>query len=959
MPQPQRDWVGQILGGRYQIEEWIAQGGMSTVFKATDLNLKRTVAIKLIHSHLSGDPEFVQRFEQEAAIVAQLRHSNIVQVHDFDHDGDVYYIVLEYLPGETLQERLKALNAANRRLPLSIVIQLMATICDTVAYAHRRGMIHRDLKPANVMLNRQGEPILMDFGVAKMLGESHYTATGAVIGTALYMSPEQARGERPDTRTDVYSLGVTLFEMITGQPPFEGDSAVAVLMKHVNEPVPDVRKLNGAVPDELVVVVERALAKNPANRYQTAATMASALRAVEINRRAPVHPISSEASRQEPTSPSPMPSASAVKPAPTTRKRSWLPWLVGAVAGLMLILVLGIGLLFVAWRFVRPVILAGAVDLPAADGMVRIKEGIYLVGLDAPDDQHAIPQQIDLSEFWIDQYEVMNIQYAEFLADSGQPPPTNWIEGAVPPGQEAYPVKGVTWELAAAYCEWANKRLPTEAEWEVAARGPQSLLYPWGDDVNSVELPRSETYAVGSVPTNRSPFGAFDMAGNVWEWVTDPYTPIAAGHRLMRGGAYGFLKDMAYRLEGDANVPTMIATAGIRCAADQVIGEAETEELTMLAPLERGVLFRDEFSDPNSGWPTGEHEHQQFGYHPAAFYHLEVSAPNDSLEVYRGLSFGDVTAEIEVLVDHTDTESGDFHYGLTVRKSEDRFYAFTISPRTKTWVALKSSPAGVEVLAEGTNDSIRGFLTADTLRVDADGSDFTFFINDQVVTQISDSDYASGDVGFIVETVDETLVHIHYASLTVREIEPHEAGHQAHDDFTDPNSGWPTLSQDNYTFGYHPPDYYHVEVSVPDDQVMVTQGPSFEDVTLETVVFVDHTDTEGGDFRYGLAFRRSGDEYYAFTISPRTQTWHVLKSSPTGLDVLAEGPQDSIQGLTASNTLRVEATGSDFIFFIDGQAVGQVSDPDYASGDVGFVVQTFDESLAHIHYDSLTIQTIE
>jgi len=959
MTQSRRDLVGHVLGGRYEIEDWIAQGGMSTVFKACDPNLKRTVAIKLIHPHLSDDPEFVQRFEQEAAVVAQLRHSNIIQVYDFDHDDDVYYIVLEYVPGETLQDRLKALNAASRRLPLAVTIQLMATMCDAIAYAHQRGMIHRDLKPANVMLNRQGEPILMDFGVAKMLGESHFTATGTVIGTALYMSPEQARGERPDARTDIYSLGVMLFEMITGQPPFEGDSAVAVLMKHVNEPVPDARQLNADIPDELVVVIERALAKNPADRYQTAAQMAAALRAVEIHRRAPVQPHSSEVSNQAPIGQPPTPPASAVSPAPAAEKRNWLPWLAGALTAIILILALGIGLLYLGWRFVRPIIAAGAVNLPAADGMVKINEGVYLVGLDAPDEQHTIPQQIELGEFWIDQYEVMNVQYAEFLADSGRRPPVYWPEGKVPPGQESHPVQGVTWELAAAYCEWAKKRLPTEAEWEVTARGPQGLLYPWGDDQHSIELSRNETYAVGSISSNQSPFGAFDMAGNVWEWVADPYAPIATGHRLLRGGAYGFLKDMAYRLEGDPNVPTMIATAGVRCAADQVIGETDSDGLPKLVPLAKGVLFRDEFSDPNSGWPTGEHEDERFGYHPAAFYHLEVSAPNDSLTIFRGLSYGDVTAEVEVLVDHTDTESGEFRYGLALRHSEDGYYAFTISPRNGTWQAFKGSPNGVEVLAEGTNDSIRGFLTTDALRVVAEGSNFKFYVNDQIVTQVSDPDYDSGDIGFLVETFDETLVHVHYASLIVREIDPHEASHFSHDDFTDPNSGWPTLSQDNHTFGYHPPDYYHVEVSAPADKVTVTREPSLDDVTVETEVFVDHTDTESGDFRYGLAFRRSGDEYYAFIVSPRTKTWYVLKSSPSGLEVLAEGPQDSIQGLTASDTLRIEATGSEFTFHINGQAVAQISDPDYASGDVGFIVETFDESLAHIHYEALTIQAIE
>jgi len=959
MTKPRQDWVGHTFGDRYRIEEWLAQGGMSTVYKATDPNLRRSVAVKLIHPHLSSTPEFVQRFEQEAAAVAQLRHPNIVQVYDFNHDDEVYYIVLEYVAGQTLQDRLKALNAAGRRLPLALTVEILATICDAVAYAHQHGMIHRDLKPANIMLNRQGQPILMDFGVAKMLGETHFTATGTVIGTALYMSPEQARGEAADTRTDIYSLGIMLFEMLTGQPPFEGDSAVAILMKHVNEPVPDIRQINGDVPDELEVVVCRALAKDPAHRYQTAAQLAAALRAVEIRGGAPAPVSSSGVSASAASSRISAPMAAVARPARTTEQRNWLPWIAGVGVGIMMILLLGLGLLFVAWRFARPLVLAQDMGLPSAEGMVRINEGVYLVGLDAPDQQHAVPVQVKLGGFWIDQYEVMNVQYAEFLDDAGYSPPASWPGGKLPAGQETHPVNGVTWELAAAYCAWSNKRLPGEAEWEVAARGPQGLLYPWGDDQHAVELPRSGTYPIGSVPTNRSPFGAFDMAGNVWEWVSDTYAPVEANHRVLRGGASGFLKDMAYRLEGDPNVPTMIATAGFRCAADEVSGGGDAAEVSILAPLAEGMLFRDEFTDPTSGWPVGEQEHQRFGYHPAAFYHLEVSAPNDSLSIFRGLSFGDFTAEVGALVDHTDTQSGNFRYGLAIRKSDAGYYAFTVSPRTKTWQALKYAGDQAEVLAEGNDDTIRGLTSADILRVDADQSEFTFLINGQTVAQVSDPDYTSGDVGFLVETFDETLVHIHYASLTVEEVDAQGRGPVDYDDFTNPASGWPTQSQDDYTFGYHPPDFYHVEVARINDHLAVTRAPGLGDVIVESGVFVDHTDTESGNFRYGLTLRRSGDDYYAFTISPRTKVWQVLKSSATGLEVLAEGTDDAIQGLTSPDTLRVQATGPDFSFQINGQSVAEVSDSDYASGEVGFFVETYDESLAHVHYDSLTIQGVE
>jgi serine/threonine protein kinase len=274
------DWIGKKLSGRYLIEELLGQGGMSAVYKASDPNLKRVVAVKLIHPHLSSDPDFVKRFEEEAAAVAQLRHPGIIQVYDFNNDNDNYYMVLEFVPGETFQDHLKRLNAAGRKLSVTKAVEYIADVCDAVDYAHQRGLIHRDIKPANLMLNVMGQAILMDFGIAKIVGGQRHTATGAVVGTALYMAPEQITGENPDRRADLYSLGVTLFEMLSGKPPFEADSAMTLMMMHVNDPVPDVRELNPEVPDDLVDVINKSLAKNPNDRYQTAAQMAAALRNV-------------------------------------------------------------------------------------------------------------------------------------------------------------------------------------------------------------------------------------------------------------------------------------------------------------------------------------------------------------------------------------------------------------------------------------------------------------------------------------------------------------------------------------------------------------------------------------------------------------------------------------------------------------------------------------------------------
>jgi formylglycine-generating enzyme required for sulfatase activity len=272
-------WIGYTLGGRYKIEALLGQGGMSAVYRAQDSNLRRTVAVKLIHAHLSHDPEFLRRFEAEASGIAQWRHPNIVQVFDFNHDEDTYYMVMEFLPGESLQQRLKTLSETRQVFPLLSTANIIGTVAEAVAYAHERGTVHRDLKPANVMMMPRDVPVLTDFGVAKILGGQAHTVTGAIIGTPAYMSPEQVRGEALDGRADIYSLGIVLYEMAAGRPPFEGDSAMTVMMKHVNEPVPDIRT-RVEVPAALKHVLDRALAKNAAFRYQTAAEMAADLRAL-------------------------------------------------------------------------------------------------------------------------------------------------------------------------------------------------------------------------------------------------------------------------------------------------------------------------------------------------------------------------------------------------------------------------------------------------------------------------------------------------------------------------------------------------------------------------------------------------------------------------------------------------------------------------------------------------------
>jgi len=270
-------------------------------------------------------------------------------------------------------------------------------------------------------------------------------------------------------------------------------------------------------------------------------------------------------------------------------------------------------------------------------------------------------------------------------------------------------------------------------------------------------------------------------------------------------------------------------------------------------------------------------------------------------------------------------------------------------------------------LAEGTEESIHNLDSEDILRVDAQGSKFSFHINDRLIGQVTDPDYASGEVGFYSQTFDCTNIHIHFDSLSIRNfeapqiLEP-ELAMLYQDDFTNPATNWPEKKFDNYFIGYHEPEYYHVEITSANYKTTVfePEKQSFSDVTIEVKVFTNSKKTAAtGDFSYGLVFRRSGDQYYAFTISPRTKKWFVLKSSPNALVVLAEGTENGIHDLDVEDILRVDAQGSKFSFHINDQLAVQVTDPDYASGEVGFYVQTFDSPNIHIHFDSLSIRNFE
>ena len=257
----------RVFSGRYELTHLVARGGMAQVYRARDRLLDRPVALKVLFPELSVDRAFVERFRREAQAAANLSHPNIVPVFDWGEDGGTYYIVMEYIDGQPLSQALRA----GGPMPPARVAHIGARVADALAYAHRHGVVHRDVKPGNVLLTNDEQVKVTDFGIARAVNtEESLTQTGAVMGTATYFSPEQAEGMGVDARSDIYSLGVVLFEMVTGRPPFLGDTPVAVASKHVRDHPPAPRELNPAVPPTFEAVILKAMAKDPAFRYQTA-----------------------------------------------------------------------------------------------------------------------------------------------------------------------------------------------------------------------------------------------------------------------------------------------------------------------------------------------------------------------------------------------------------------------------------------------------------------------------------------------------------------------------------------------------------------------------------------------------------------------------------------------------------------------------------------------------------------
>ena len=585
--------------GKYEILEEIGHGGFATVYRARDPDLDREVAIKVLDPALMRDPSLVERFRREARAAARLRHPSIVRIHEISDAEGMLAIVMELLPGPSLAKIIER----EAPLPVKRAVELLRPLAEALDYAHAQGLVHRDVKPSNALLDEQGRPVLTDFGLVKAAEESGSSTvsltlsqTGMTLGTPAYMAPEQAdpdAGGAVDYRADLYSLGVIAYEMLAGGVPFQGNTPLAVAMGHVMKAPPSPRALNPALSESAEAALLKMLSKDADERFASASAFVEALAGVELAATepatAPTTPVSSE------------------PPQLTTRRRiGWAPVLGGAAAVVIMVGIVAGLLMGPPNRGPLEEPPLGATQVRQSDGMVMVyvRSGEFTMGSpEGVGDAKEHPQHpVSLDGFWIDKVEVSNDQYRQCVEEGSCTAPIacDWGEPAYEdPSMDDHPVVCVSWDDAAAYCNWAGGRLPTEAEWEKAARGTGGRTYPWGDEFDGFRLNYcdqncalehrdgdvddgySRTAPVGGYPGGASPCGALDMAGNVWEWVADwygddtysssvrhnPTGPESGGHRVLRGGSWDNApEDTRAALRHTSDPEWRSATYGFRCA---------------------------------------------------------------------------------------------------------------------------------------------------------------------------------------------------------------------------------------------------------------------------------------------------------------------------------------------------------------------------------------------------------
>ena len=518
-----------LLGDKYDVDRWIGGGGMAEVFLARRRAHGGLFAVKVLAEHLAGDPKVVARFMAEAQTAAALSgHPNIAPIFDIGEGNGVHYLIMPYIEGEDVSRMLERRGRLSEAEAVCIVQQ----VAEALVWAAARNVVHRDLKPSNIRIDRTGRVLVLDFGIAKAGdAQNALTTKGETPGTPYYMSPEQIRGERCDPCSDLYSLGVVFFELLTGAKPFEGDSARAIEAGHLNQPAPELHTM-APVDPQIERIVKRLLEKDRERRCPSARELLAEL--ADVAARLP--PVHLEPQVDELPAATPGGQASHIevrKQGAQALPESWIrprrrpKWFGPALGSGVAALALGFWVITAGEAVTggkeppkaEPTTAARKLPRAIADGhgsMLLVEAGPFVFGDDAAESPNK-RAQVELPAFYIDATEVSNARYAEFVKGTGRTP-------ASVHGSPNLPVAGVTYRDAEAYCAWAGRRLPSEQEWEKAARGRDGAIYPWGNQ--PLDSP-GRLVPVDEYPERQSPSGALNMAGNVFEWTTSAF-PVTA-----------------------------------------------------------------------------------------------------------------------------------------------------------------------------------------------------------------------------------------------------------------------------------------------------------------------------------------------------------------------------------------------------------------------------------------------
>lgn len=793
--------MSELIGktvGQYQIVEQIGAGGMATIFKAYQPSIDRYVAIKILPRQLAEDENFVKRFAHEAKAIAALEHPHILPVHDFGTEGKLNYMVMRYVKGGTLS------NLMGKTLPYEKVVQIVGNVARALDYAHERGVVHRDIKPSNILIDEHGEVLLTDFGIAKMVESSkatQLTAAGSILGTPAYMSPEQAQGKEIDGRSDIYSLGVVLYELLTGSPPYEAETPFAIVLKHINDPLPPPRNVNPNIPEALERVVLKAMSKDPRQRFATAAQMEQALQnalkemeGVMVIPRPSTSPGEPDTMKDVPQPPTPRPAAG---------KSSTGPLLIGGAVALILLCVLGGAGLIVLGLMgssedvsaVTPTLSSNVVSVgenstptpanPTAtptseptpeptptpeEDNVEVEDDPSNPPLDQADSEVLFEDDFDNNRNgWFvgqetDEYgeydaEIGDGVYSVYIKATAEDGNTSWFQ---PEDLElddfTYVVEVNQVEASADFRYGLTFRSTAEGDYylfEVDNYGFEVWLYRAAAEEFEVLLDYTESSAIDPGGYNLL---AVEADGPTMTFFINSEEVGVVEDDTLTSGSIG-LAFVVFEQEEELRVEFEYL------AVYALDGDTGGEE----------IIFADYFDSDAKGWATGSFEdsysENEVTIADGEYRFTVTSKPEQAPYVEKKLpnqSFSDFILTVDAIPQDGEEY---YSYGVAFREnSEGHTYAFEIGNDLLygvflfdgEWKTLKDwSSSGVIIPGEPNQ-----------ITVIADGSSLSFIVNGETLTTLEDDTLSEGTVGFVIEMFEpETTAEVVFDNLILTSLE--------------------------------------------------------------------------------------------------------------------------------------------------------------------------------------------